>query len=323
MTNDNKLSKIITLEEYNNNKLKSKKPFYYINDIKNTLKKYDIFKHGKKKELEFKLITFFEHLNIYSKYTTQISIIQQNIRHYLTKIKIKNQGIGILYKSKCKNQEDFYTLDNLNDIDEKYFFSYESNNHIYYFDIRSFKKLLKLDGKNPYTREEIPKYAIHSFNNRLLYCNKHNILLENDIEPQLTEQQIFNNKTLDLFQKIDLLDVTAGGTNHTWFTNLNLLELKILYKTLEDIWNYRAELTHTKKHDIVKNNPMFSISIKDVYNIKNKRQLQYILLDEMNTLISTADSNDDRITGSYFILTALVEISPTCMNALPWLIQHS
>jgi len=315
-------NKDITLELYNENKLKTKKQFYYINDIKKTLIKYGLKSKGKKRELENNLYTYFDYLNTYIKHIDKIVCLQRCIKKFSNKIKIKNQGIGILDKSKCKNQEDFYTLDCVYDLDDTYFFSYEKDNHIFFFDIRSFKKLLKNDGLNPYNREKIPKHAIYAYNNRIKYCKKHNITLETIEEPKLSEEQLFNNNVLNIFQKIDLLNVTAGGTDHFWFTNLSLLELKIFYKTLEDIWNYRAELSVTKKYDIVKDTPMFSIYVKDIYTITNKRKLQYIILTEMDKLISLADNTDDKRTGAYFILTALVEISPQCMEALPWLVQH-
>jgi hypothetical protein len=63
----------------------------------------------------------------------------------------------------------------------------------------------------------------------------------------MNKEQLFNNSVLNVFQKIDLLNVTAGGTHTRWFTDLNLLQLKMLYKILEDIWNYRAELSSDKK----------------------------------------------------------------------------
>tara|TARA_B110001469_G_C9641927_1_gene323032 strand:+ start:1174 stop:2136 length:963 start_codon:yes stop_codon:yes gene_type:complete len=314
--------KDITLQIYNDNKIKRIKQFYYINDIKIALKKFNIDNKGKKKELENKLYSYFDHLNTYNKHLSKIVLLQRCIQKYVNKIKIKNQGIGILDKSKCKNQEDFYTLDSVYEIENKYFFSYEKDGHIYFFDIRSFKQLLNNDGLNPYNREKIPNHALYSYNNRLIYCKKYNIILENIEGPKLSKEQLFNNNVLNVFQKIDMLNVTAGGTDHKWFTNLNLLELKILYKTLEDIWNYRSELSSNKKYDIVKTNPMFSIYVKDIYTITNKRKLQYIILSEMDTLISNADNTDDKRTGAYFILTALVEISHQCMEALPWLIQH-
>ena len=225
----------ITLKLYNDTKLKRIKQFYYINDIKTALIKFNIDTKGKKKELEIKLFNYFDYLNTFEDHLNSIILIQRNIKKCINKIKIKNQGIGILDKLKCKNQEDFYTLDSMYEIENKYFFSYEKDNHIYFFDIRSFRQLLNNDGLNPYNRQPIPKHAIYAYNNRLKYCKKHNIILETIEQPKLTQEQLFNNNVLNIFQKIDLLNVTAGGTNHLWFTHLNLIELKILYKTMEDI----------------------------------------------------------------------------------------
>ena len=39
---------------------------------------------------------------------------------------------------------------------------------------------------------------------------------------------------------------------------------------------------------------MFSIYVKHIYTITNKRNLQNIILSEMDTLISTADNTDDK-----------------------------
>ena len=40
-------------------------------------------------------------------------------------------------------------------------------------------------------------------------------------------------------------------------------------------------------------------------------------------VVMFASNIEDKMTGGYFILTSLVEISPSCMEALPWLIQHN
>ena len=97
----------------------------------------------------------------------------------------------------------------------------------------------------------------------------------------------------------------------------------MLYKILEDIWNYRSELTLNKKKEIVPSNDMFKISIFTINKLTQKRKIQYCILYEMDKLVSSAVNIDDRITGAYFVLTALVEVSPQCMEALPWLIQHN
>ena len=143
----------------------------------------------------------------------------------INKKKSETQGEGIVDKSKCSNQEDFYTLDNIMDLEDKYFFSYRESNHIYFFDIRSFKNYLQNDGKNPYTRNDIPEEAIKMFNKRLIYLKENNIVIEEIVE-KLSKEQIFNNRVLTVFQKIDMLNVIAGGVDIKWFTDLNILQLK-------------------------------------------------------------------------------------------------
>jgi hypothetical protein len=319
--------KLITLDNYINNKNNVKKQFYYLEDIKKTIKYYKlqslVSTKAKKNDYEKLLFNYFENLNKYTPHLEKIVIIQNTFKDYLKTKKIKTQGIGLYNKEKCSNQEDFYTLDNINDIEDKYFFSYETDGHIYFFDIRSFNQLIQNDSKNPYTREDIPQYAIDSFLARKDELKENKIIIKDFEQSKLSKEQKFNAYVLKIFQKIDLLNVAAGGTHTRWFTDLNLLQLKMLYKILEDIWNYRAELSIDKKKDIVPNNSMFLVSVNDVYKMIKKKNLQIILLEEIDKLISSAESTEDKSTGAYFVLTALVEVSPQCMEALPWLIQHS
>ena len=319
--------KLITLDNYINNKNNVKKQFYYLSDIKKTIKHNKlqslIQPKPKKNDYEVVLFNYFENLNKYTPHLDKIVLIQNTFKDYLKNKNIKTQGIGLYNKDKCSNQEDFYTLDNINDIEDKYFFSYEIEGHIYFFDIRSFNQLVKNDSKNPYTREEIPQYAIDSFLNRKKQLKENKIIIKDFEKSKLSKEQEFNAYVLKILQKIDLLNVTAGGTHTRWFTDLNLLQLKMLYKILEDIWNYRAELTNNKKKAIVPNKSMFLVNVNDLYKMINKTKIQLVLLEEIDKLISSAESNEDKITGAYFVLTALVEVSPQCMEALPWLIQHS
>jgi len=312
--------KLITLDDYNNNV----KKFFYLNDIKYTLKVNKIADSKtlkeKKKVLQQLLVDHFDNLNKYD--ISKVILLQRNFKRYLNSNRIKTQGPGIIDKSKCSNQEDFYTLDSIHDIEDKYFFSYEINGHIYYFDIRSFNRLVNGDCKNPYTRGEIPKYAIDMFKKRKNELIKNKIIIEEFEESKMSKEQLFNANVLNVFQKIDMLNIAAGGTHTTWFTDLNILQLKMLYKVLEDIWNYRAELTPAKKNEIVPGNIMFPIPVNEVYYMNKKRKLQNIILTEIDKLLSSSNNNEDKMTGGYFVLTALVEISPTCMEALPWLIQH-
>ena len=312
---------IITLEDYNNNY----KKFFYLNDIKKSLKLYKLadtkLLKQKKKILQQLLVDYFDNLNKYD--VNKVILLQRKFKKYLNSSKIKTQGPGIVDKSKCSNHEDFYTLDSIDDIEDKYFFSYKTDGHIYFFDIRSFNKLINSDCKNPYTREIIPQYAIDMFKKRKKQLKMNKIIIKDFEKCKMSKEQLFNADVLNIFQKIDMLNIAAGGTHTKWFVDLNLLQLKMLYKVLEDIWNYRAELSTSKKNEIVPTNNMFPRAVNEIYYMNKKRELQYILLLEMDKLVSSASNIEDKMTGGYFILTALVEISPTCMEALPWLIQHN
>ncbi len=78
-----------------------------------------------------------------------------------------------------------------------------------------------------------------------------------------------------------------------------------------------------KKKNIVPNNNIFTYSISYVTTLKDKdkRKLQYILLNEFDKLISSANNDVSKGLGAYYILIALVEVSHECAIAMPWLIM--
>ena len=144
---------------------------------------------------------------------------------------------------------------------------------------------------------------------------------EQEILNQTPEQKI-QIKLLDIFGEIDALNVVAGGTRLEWFNNLNIIQLKKLYKVMEDVWNYRAELTADQKNLIVPDNNMFVASVNYVFSINNKIKIQNIILNEMEKLVKSSPHETQRHTGAYYILISLTEISYQCAQDLPWLIQY-
>mgnify|MGYP001281515531 CR=1 FL=1 len=307
---------------------RQKKQFFYVRDIKHTLHEYHILtkkqqKGMKKKELEDNLISFFTSLHKYNKDIDKIVKLQRCFKKYLNK---KNQEIygDILHdKSKSHNDTDFYTFTPINEIPKEYLFSYtDDNKFIYSFDIRSFFKLLETTKENPYNREQIPQYAIDSFTKRIDFIRKNNIYIEPFEEDKLTPNQIFNNRVFKIFQTIDLLNTTAGGTNPQWFHNLNINQLKSYYRVLEDVWNYRAELSAQQKHEIVGDTLMFPVNVSKLCVLQDKRKIQNIILKEMEKLLFKPQDDIHRGTASYYILIAFVEISSECAHAMPWLIQY-
>ena len=295
------------IENYNLKKM------IYVNDIKQTLEHYHLNfdKNSKKNELKNILFKFFN-----SK--PQLDNIKE-------KIVIKIQR---LFRKKLlasfANQEDFYTLDLLENLNPRFLFWFtDPKGFKYAFDIRSFIKLIESGNTNPYNREKIPINAI---------CRAHEIIKKRKISTNfndkefLTEEQEHRLHIFSVFQKIDMLNVAAGGVDYKWFTNLNFVKLKNYYKVLEDIWNYRAELTHEQKNKIDPNNKLFRINMNYIislpYSQTNKIKLQKITLNEIDTMISSAHEDTDKYTGCYYTLIGLTEVSLEAANALPWLVQY-
>ena len=321
-------SELITFQNYidyiSNPKFKRIKKFIYVKDIKYTLDYYKILpkklqKSKKKNELFEILFDFYKNIQYYKKNEKKIILIQNQIRKYLQKNNVYGPGLT----EKSNNDCDFYTFVPIKDIPKEYLFSYkDEKNFVYSFDIRSFEKLLKSKSQNPYNRQDIPISAINLYKKRMDYIKKNKINVQPFEEDKLTPEQIYKNRVFKIFQTIDLLNTMAGGTNQQWFFNLSILELKAYYKVLEDIWNYRAELTPSQKYEIVKNKKMFPKRVNEVYLLNDEKKIREIILDEIEKLLFTSDSDIHKATASYYILIAFVEISSECAQAMPWLIQY-
>ena len=128
-------------------------------------------------------------------------------------------------------------------------------------------------------------------------------------------------RVIKVFQKIDQLETYAGGTNINWFLNLSKIQLKEYYKVLEDIWNYRSELSSQRKNIIVPDNIMFPMTVENFYKLNEKNKLRKIILKEMDKLVDSAHTREDKILGSYYVLIGLVEVSNEVAESLPWLVQ--
>jgi hypothetical protein len=111
---------------------------------------------NKKKEYYFDAIVNF--INSFKKYNEKDIIkIQSNIRRKNIHNNTNLRGKGYLNRKLCNNEEDFFTYEPKEDIENIYFISYtDKNNFTWCFDVRSFNKLFQFDCKNPYTRENFP-----------------------------------------------------------------------------------------------------------------------------------------------------------------------
>ena len=268
---------------------------------------------------------FKEFLNYYKNLQLIIKIQSVFRMKYILKInKLKGEGLF----NKCINDTDFYTFDEKKTISYNYFFSYSDDNNqnnnqnIYFFDIRSFKLLIENNNQkniiNPYNRKNIPNNIIHNYNKIIKYLINQNIDIDFKKEI-LSDEQVFNQKIITIFQKID----TFGyNTSIEWFTYLSTYSLKNLWAHLEDIWNFRSNLNYIEKDNIIQKNKTQPFS-KFKYINKNieKTILQNYILDDINIFISSGKNTSFSNIGCLYVLTALSQVSKSCIESMPWLTQ--
>lgn len=288
-----------------------------IEDLKYTiselnLKTFMVIKGNEKRYLFNCLYQYYNNFSNYYHNIEKIVKIQSYIRRHL-----------IIRRKRCINTEDLYTLDSKYDIPLKYFYSFKDNNNFHYcFDIRTFTKILEMgDNINPYTTKPLPLNAISKYKKKIISLQKKNINLHMK-EEKLPPHKIFEQKVIDVFHKYDMLD---NYTNHLWFMNLNLIQLKKFYKYAEDIWNYRAQLPLSSKKKIIKNGIAFNIPYHIIHNIKQNqmKKLQELLIEEMDRFVTEGINIDEKKLGAMLILSALVEVSAEAADALPHLMQFS
>lgn len=280
------------------------------------------------------VILFKQYITENNKYILNLHYIikiQKFFRRNITKNINLLKGPGLFLP--CVNETDFYTFESKNKIKYDYFFSFiDEKKNIYFFDIRSFKLLI--DNKftsnnkiiNPYNRSPISIDIIEKYNKLFNYLKKNNISIE--FEPEiLSEEQLFNQNIIQTFQKIDKF---GYNTSIEWFTKLSIFQLRKLWINLEDIWNYRSNLSSNEKNNIIqiiKPQPFSKFKLlntKYFYNIDksvNKKKLQEAILEDFNIFITSGINESSSNIGCLYVLTALASVSNECIQAMPWLHQ--
>jgi hypothetical protein len=94
---------------------------------------------------------------------------------------------------------------------------------------------------------------------------------------------------------------------------------------LQDIWDYRAQLTNTMKITICPplgkpfiHVPLHIMITTSPVDIQLLRNYCYLVMDE---LINKAVSVEHQSLGAYYILCALTLVNSDAAEALPWLYQ--
>ncbi len=292
---------------------------YNVNNLKDICKHYKLRLSGNKSDLKIRI-----HDYLYKSFF--VIKIQKVVRRFFISLYFKLLGPACFKRYLCKNERDFLTYELVKDIKYYDFFTIISSDGSFWgFNIISIYNLfIKKDGEifNPYTREKID-YSIFKNIKKVVKLAKIlkfslNIKLNNSFD-NITQNKILELKCLDLFQCINRL---GNYSDNKWFMVLNKSQLvKFLYQ-LNDIWNYRAQLSYIVKKKICSPNgdPFRYINLSSLNSI-SYLSIQKNALHVIEQLVTKGITNEFSNLGASYVLCALTLVNQDAANALPWLYE--
>ena len=230
------------------------------------------------------------------------------------------------YNKKCVNDTDFLTLKPLSTIPYYQFFSFkDKDNFIYGFDICSIYNMICENSyaKNPYNRNNLPK-DIDKKIKKIVKISKKlkipiNIKLKDDTK-NLSYKKKTELRAIAVFQKFDNMGFI---TDSRWVMDLNRVRCIKYLRELEDVWNYRAQISNDTKRSIIPpNGKLFhNINLHHIFNTKTELFLKNTILDLIEKITTVGENEQSRSLGGFYALGTITIVSVNAANALPWLYE--
>lgn len=292
---------------------------YNVQQLKLIAKNHKLKISGNKPQLVSRIYSFLFLSNFAAK-------IQKHVRRLIVRKYLNSHGPAFKRRELCTNTSDFLTMEPLDEIPFKQFFSFkDSDGFIYGFDLQSvYNFVYKCNGaiKNPYNRHPISNEIMENFRRLLRLSRILNIEILTDMEKVVvSEKKTIELRALTLFQTIDTL---GNYSNPKWFMDLNQAQLIKMFRELLDIWAYRAPLTLATKCAICPphGNPFPSASnINSLYTNTNIDNVRKIILETLEKFVNTGIDRDSQCLGAYYVLASLTLVNVEAATSLPWLFQ--
>ena len=234
------------------------------------------------------------------------------------------QGPAANWYELASNQTEVYSLDPLTSIPKSFFFSFaDDKKNIWAFDIRSLSHLVTEGNEivNPYTRLPIDSQTLQKIHKRIVWLRERKFPILHATGENLTPDQIWNQKVLDVFFKMEALGYRASCR---WFDEMTLSDHMSFYRKLYRLWNYQLGLTHAEKEAII---PGFNAGMSKLFrNSPDRIEAQthdlrwwrkvnlHLILD----FLTRAPQKSQQGLGALYVLMALVQVIPEAAEAYPW-----
>ena len=295
---------------------------YKMVELKKLCMQYKVSRMGNKDDITRRLYD-------YCKNSIQPLKIQKVFRGFLVRKLHRLQGPAFRSRKTCTNDDDFFTMEDMDEIPVSQFFSYkDEDGFVYGFNLLSFYNLLLKEGdrpKNPYNRSEINNKIKENMRSIIRLSRMLKMPVEIHIKQDVIDpRKRLEMKILELFQ---LMNSYGNYANSEWLTDLSRTEHAKFARELADIWNYRAQLTNLKKIEICPphgtpflGTPYFTNTYINLNNIPDETMLK-MNVQIIENLIKSAIDIDNKTLGSFYVLSALTLVSQPARDAMPWLYE--
>jgi hypothetical protein len=295
---------------------------YKMDELKKLCTRYKISKGGNKDDLTKRIYE-------YCKNSIGPLKIQKVFRGFLCRKLHKMQGPALMNRKICTNDTDFFTMDDMAEIPTTQFYSYrDEDDFVYGFNIVSLHNLIQKEGtraKNPYNRNEFDNKVKVNVLNMIRLSKVLKIPIEIELKNEVMDPaKRMELKILDLFQTMNSY---GNYANSEWFMDLpRNLHIRFA-RELVDIWNYRALLTVAKKQEICPphgspflGTPYFTNIVNNttLNNLSNETVVKYNV-QIIENLVKSAVDIDNKMLGTFYVLSALTLVSQPARDAMPWL----
>ena len=238
----------------------------------------------------------------------------------------RRHGPTLYAPSLSHNDRDIYNFDPISAVSPTYHFSFvDIKNHVWTFDMRFLVQLLQYGKEliNPFSQEPICKTTIKRLQDMSQNLRIHKYPIVYVETNELTPEQIWNQKVLDVFLKLTSL---GYGVNMLWFETMTIRSHETFYRKLHDLWNIHLGLTLEEKERIVPGHlagrtPLFRWNPTTLeYQLHDIKWWRKLNLSLMNSFISRSQDKTIQGCGALYILTALAQTHPRIAEVYPWLV---
>lgn len=247
--------------------------------------------------------------------------IQTCYRAWKVRHRVHTQGLAVLDRSKCNNEVDPITMEELKDVPLNQLFCFRDvDGKDYGFDVKPFWSWVQSGNDyNPFTRNLMTESTKNRLQKCWVACQIY------DSEPQQVERRqdvwTTTEKAFDLFHSIYLL--TGNFVDESWFLQLDRINLMRMYRFLHDIWVCQIDMPMEER---LRFSPVNSPVMAHLYDVcfrrkYNFKKLQEVLLADFDRMLTNPEDKQDKCTAAIWILVSLTMVSNTAAYSLPHLVQ--